>query len=598
MHFYKEMLNTKMIFSIIVISLEVYMNNQNIFNEIREKIDIVDLIGEYVPLVQKGRNYFGVCPFHNDTNPSMSVSREKQIYKCFSCGASGNIFTFVKDYEHVDMRDALEILANKAGVTLRNNNIARKTTKYDKFYEIYDLANKFYQNNINTKEGINAKEYLKNRNINEDIIKEFEIGLSLDSMDSLTKLLTKKGYDDLTLDKLGLSSNNHDLFINRIMVPIQDMNGRVVAFSGRVYNKKSDHKYVNTKETEIFKKGTILYNYHRAKEEARRNKYVIIMEGYMDVFRASSVGFKNVVAIMGTALTIDQTNLVKKLSNNVYLCLDGDNPGQKAMLSVGAELEKAGVNVKIVLLTNDEDPDTYILKYGKEKFSNLIDSAISFSDFKLQALKKGVNFNSDLELSHYVNSVIKEASLIDDEIRREIILKKLALEVNLSYNTLEKRLNEYLEKRKPKDVIIKEVVPTNKLSRYDKAVYGMIYATLMDKKYLKRFEDESLYFVNQKARYLLMEIEYYYKKFGNIQIADFYTYLMDKEELLELYNNIINYVDSNSISDEAVTDFMNVIRSYNMRLEIKRLTDKLRNETDELEKSKIAEEIRLLRIGE
>ncbi len=574
------------------------MNNQNIFNEIREKIDIVDLIGEYVPLVQKGRNYFGVCPFHNDTNPSMSVSREKQIYKCFSCGASGNIFTFVRDYEHVDMRDALEILANKAGVTLSNNTVARKTTKYDKFYEIYELANKFYQNNINTKEGISAKEYLKNRNINEDIIKEFEIGLSLDSMDSLTKLLTKKGYDDLTLDRIGLSSNNHDLFINRIMVPIQDMNGRVVAFSGRVYNKKSDHKYVNTKETEIFKKGTILYNYHRAKEEARRNKYVIIMEGYMDVFRASSVGFKNVVAIMGTALTIDQTNLVKKLSNNVYLCLDGDNPGQKAMLSVGAELEKAGVNVKIVLLTNDEDPDTYILKYGKEKFSNLIDSAISFSDFKLQALKKGVNFNSDLELSHYVDSVIKEASLIDDEIRREIILKKLALEVNLSYNTLEKRLNEYLEKRKPKDVIIKEVVPTNKLSRYDKAVYGMIYATLMDKKYLKRFEDESLYFVNQKARYLLMEIEYYYKKFGNIQIADFYTYLMDKEELLELYNNIINYVDSNSISDEAVTDFMNVIRSYNLGLEIKRLTDKLRNETDEMEKSKIAEEIRLLRIGE
>lgn len=574
------------------------MNNQNLFNEIREKIDIVDLIGEYVPLVQKGRNYFGVCPFHNDTNPSMSVSREKQIYKCFSCGASGNIFTFVRDYEHVDMRDALEILANKAGVTLSNNNIARKTTKYDKFYEIYDLANKFYQNNINTKEGINAKEYLKNRNINEDIIKEFEIGLSLDIMDSLTKLLTKKGYDDLTLDKLGLSSNNHDLFINRIMVPIQDMNGRVVAFSGRVYNKKSDHKYVNTKETEIFKKGTILYNYHRAKEEARRSKYVIIMEGYMDVFRASSVGFKNVVAIMGTALTLEQTNLVKKLSNNVYLCLDGDNPGQKAMLSVGAELEKAGVNVKIILLTNDEDPDTYILKYGKEKFSNLIDGAISFSDFKLRSLKKGVNFNSDLELSHYIDSVIKETSLIDDEIRREIILKKLALEVNLSYNTLEKRLNEYLEKKQPKSVVIENVKPTNKLSQYDKAVYGMIYAILINPKYLKQFNKESLYFVNQKARYLLMEIEYYYKKFGNIVIADFYTYLIDKEELLELYNNIINYVDSNSISDEAVTDFMNVIRSYNLGLEIKRLTDKLKKETDEMEKSKIAEEIRLLRIGE
>ena len=203
-----------------------------------------------------------------------------------------------------------------------------------------------------------------------------------------------------------------------------------------------------------------------------------------------------------------------------------------------------------------------------------------------------------MELSHYIDSVIKETSLIDDEIRREIILKKLALEVNLSYNTLEKRLNEYLEKKQPKSVVIENVKPTNKLSQYDKAVYGMIYAILINPKYLKQFNKESLYFVNQKARYLLMEIEYYYKKFGNIVIADFYTYLIDKEELLELYNNIINYVDSNSISDEAVTDFMNVIRSYNLGLEIKRLTEKLKKETDEMEKSKIAEEIRLLRIGE
>lgn len=574
------------------------MNNQGIFNEIREKIDIVDLIGEYVPLVQKGRNFFGVCPFHNDTNPSMSVSREKQIYKCFSCGASGNIFTFIRDYEHIDMKDVLELLAPRAGVTLNNVSVSKKTTKYDKYYEIYNLTNKFYQNNINTKDGIRAKEYLKNRQITDELIKEFEIGLSLDSMDSLTKILTKKGYDALSLDRIGLSSNNHDLFINRIMVPIHDINGRVVAFSGRVYNKKSDHKYVNTKETEIFKKGTILYNYHRCKEIARRSKFVILMEGYMDVFRASSVDIKNVVAIMGTALTEEQTNLVKKLSSNVYLCLDGDAPGQKAMLSIGEQLEKIGITVKIVCLTNDEDPDTYILKYGKEKFTNLIENAISFSDFKLQSLKKGVNFASDLELSHYVDLVIKESSSIEDEIRREIILKKLALEVNLSYNTLEKRLNEYLEKKKPKNVIIKEIKPKNKLSKYDKAVYGMIYAILMDPKNLKTFQNESLYFVNQKARYLLMEIEYYYKKYGNIEIADFYTYLIDKEELVGLYNDIITYIDSNSINEEAVRDFITVIKSYNLRLEINRLTDLMRKETDELEKSKIAEEIRLLRIGE
>ena len=574
------------------------MNNQNIFNEIREKIDIVDLIGEYVPLVQKGRNFFGVCPFHNDTNPSMSVSREKQIYKCFSCGASGNIFTFVRDYEHMDMKDVLELLAAKVGITISNNSVSRKTTKYDKLYEIYELANKFYQNNINTKDGQKAKEYLKNRGITEDIIKEFEIGLSLDNMDSLTKVLTKKGYDLYTLDKIGLSSNNHDLFINRIMVPIHDINGKTVAFSGRVYNKQSDHKYVNTKETEIFKKGHLLFNYYRCKEEARRNKYVIIMEGYMDVFRAFSIGVKNVVAIMGTALTEEQTNLIKKLSNNVYLCLDGDDPGQKATLSVGEQLEKVGINLKVIRLTNDEDPDTYILKYGKDKFYDLIDKAISFSDFKLESLKKGVNFNSDLELSHYIDSVIRETSLINDEIRREIILKKLALETNLSYNTLEKRLSGYLDKKRPRDIIIEEKKVNNKLSMYDKAVYGMIYAIIINKKYLKLFQEESLYFINQKPRYLLTEIEYYYKKYGNIEIADFYTYLIDKKELLDLYNNIISYMDNNNITDEAVNDFIKVIKSYNVKQEIKRLNELMEKETDDLEKSKIANQIRLLRIGE
>ena len=574
------------------------MNNQNIFNEIREKIDIVDLIGEYVPLVQKGRNFFGVCPFHNDTNPSMSVSREKQIYKCFSCGASGNIFTFVRDYEHMDMKDVLELLAAKVGITISNNSVSRKTTKYDKLYEIYELANKFYQNNINTKDGQKAKEYLKNRGITEDIIKEFEIGLSLDNMDSLTKVLTKKGYDLYTLDKIGLSSNNHDLFINRIMVPIHDINGKTVAFSGRVYNKQSDHKYVNTKETEIFKKGHLLFNYYRCKEEARRNKYVIIMEGYMDVFRAFSIGAKNVVAIMGTALTEEQTNLIKKLSNNVYLCLDGDAPGQKATLSVGEQLEKVGINLKVIRLTNDEDPDTYILKYGKDKFYDLIDKAISFSDFKLESLKKGVNFNSDLELSHYIDSVIRETSLINDEIRREIILKKLALETNLSYNTLEKRLSGYLDKKRPRDIIIEEKKVNNKLSMYDKAVYGMIYAIIINKKYLKLFQEESLYFINQKPRYLLTEIEYYYKKYGNIEIADFYTYLIDKKELLDLYNNIISYMDNNNITDEAVNDFIKVIKSYNVKQEIKRLNELMEKETDDLEKSKIANQIRLLRIGE
>lgn len=269
------------------------------------------------------------------------------------------------------------------------------------------------------------------------------------------------------------------------------------------------------------------------------------------------------------------------------------------MMSVGEQLEKMGLQVKVVCLTDDEDPDSYILKYGEEKFRMLIDDAISFSDFKLSYLKKGINFNSDLELSQYVDTVIREASNINDEIRREIILKKLAKDTNLSYNTLEKRLEDYLaDKKKVKTEIVMPKVKTVKLSKYDKASYGMIYAMLLDKKYLDAFKKQSLYFTPQLTRYLLTEIEYYYKKYGNITIADFYTYLLDKEDILGLYNNIINYADNDIVSDEAVNDYMKVIKDYNEGLEIKRLRELMMKTSDELEKSKIAEEIKLLRIGE
>lgn len=572
------------------------MNNQNIFNEIREKIDIVDLIGEYIPLVQKGRNFFCVCPFHNDTNPSMSVSREKQIYKCFSCGASGNIFTFIKNYEQVEMGEALRILANKAGVSLGNVSVSRKNTKYDKYYEAYQLANKFYQNNLNTKEGLEAKNYLKQRGFDDGIIKEFELGLSLDTNNNLTELLKQKQYDLVTLEKTGLTSNNHDIFINRIMVPLHDINGKVVGFSGRIYNKKSDSKYINTKETEVFKKGYNLYNYHRAKEEARRNKYIIIVEGYMDVFRLSTIGYNNVVALMGTALTIEQANLIKKASLNVILCLDGDNPGTKAMLTIGEELEKISIKTKVVRFSNNDDPDTFIINSGKKEFDLLIENAILYSDFKLNSLKLGVNFSSDIELSKYIDTVVKEASSISDEIRREIILKKLANDTNIGYNTLEKRLHNYINKKSETKVI--STPKKIKTSKYEKAVYGLIYGMLTSEDVLKKVISESIYFTDKTVRYLIAEIEYYYHKFGNANIADFYTYLLEKEEILELYNKIIAYSDNDIITTAAINDYISVIKDYNMRQEIKRLNEVMKKEISDTEKSKIAEEIRLLRIGE
>lgn len=582
------------------------MNNQDLINEIRQKIDIVDLISEYIPLVQKGKNYFGVCPFHNDTNPSMSVSREKQIYKCFSCGASGNVFNFIMDYDHIDFKEAIKILGEKAGLEVQGITVTPKTTKYDRFYEIYDIANKYYQNNINTKEGQKAKKYLESRKIDEELIKEFGIGLALENKNTLITILSSKNYSIKELDQIGLSSNNHDTYINRIMFPLHDISGHVVGFSGRIYDDSNLNKYLNTKETIIFKKGECLYNYHIARDYCRKLKYVIVVEGFMDAIRLSQIGYRNVVALMGTAMTTEQMYLIKKLSTNVYLSLDGDNPGQNAILNIGEELGKLGINVKVIQMPSDSkehDPDEFIIKYGKERFDNLVESAINYSDFKINFLKKGVNFNSDLELSNYINSVIKEVSLIKDEIRREIILKKLAIETNLSYNTLEKRLNEYLEFQ---NIVAKEQTPkvveqdkkSSKVSKYEKAAYALIYGMVNDPWIIRKFEKEDIRLMTKELRYLASEICYYYRKYGTINMADFYTYLTDKEELLVVYNFITSLDYEEEISVKAIEDYVMVIKEYNMRQEIKRLNDLIKKENDPIEKAKIAERIRLLRIGE
>lgn len=572
------------------------MNNQDIINEIRNKVDIVDVISSYVPLVQKGKNYFGICPFHNDSNPSMSVSREKQIYKCFSCGASGNVFNFLMDYEHIEFKEALSILSEKTGISIGNIQLNKTPNQFDKLYEIYDLANKFYQNNLNTQIGKSAKEYLKNRALNDDVIKYFGIGLSSNNNDDLYKLLTKKGYDQLTLEKIGLISNNEDIYRKRIMFPLCDVSGKTVAFSGRIYTNSSQNKYVNTKETNIFKKGHCLYNYHRAKEVARQQGFIIIMEGFMDVIRAYTIGYKNAIALMGTSLTNEQATLIKKLSWNVYLCLDGDNPGKKATLAVGEYLEKIGITPKVIPLSNDDDPDTYILKNGKEAFDRLVSSAINFTDYKLEVLKLGVNFNSDLELTNYINKVLKQVSSINDDIRREIILKKLAFETNISYNTLEKRLSEYISSEEKIQIIEKKEEPRK--TKIEKATFGLIYAMITNKNAIYKYNQQNIFLYDQTSRYLASEISYYYKKYGYISIADFYTYLQDKKELLDLYDKVISSSTIDSVKDSIIDDYILVIKQYNKKQEIKRLEKMIKETFDDIEKSKIAERIRLLKLEE
>lgn len=571
--------------------------SQEVINEIRRSVDIVDVISSYIPLTQKGKNYFGVCPFHDDNNPSMSVSKEKQIFTCFSCGASGNVFKFIMDYENITFMETLKKCADASGIPL-NISVKSKTdnfSKYKDLYDIYDIAQKFYQNNINTSNGKLAKEYLHERKLDDNIIKEFGIGLSLKNREMLTKLLLNKKYNHKDLIRSGLvvenDTNLTDIYYDRIMFPLEDLTGKVVGFSGRVYNGDKNFKYINTKETEIFKKGEILYNYKRAKDSARMKGYVIIMEGFMDVIRAYTIGVENVVATMGTAVTKNHAMTIKKMAKEVILCFDGDDAGAKATSSCADELIKIGVNPKIVRLEENLDPDEYIQKYGKERFLSKIDNPISIMDFKLSYLKKDKDIRDTEDLAHYVNSIISELEKIEDEVLREITLKKLSLEANLDIEFLKERL-----KTKEKKEEVQEVKPKKvKKDKYEKAQENLIYYMLQAVEVIKLYNKKITYMPNDKFRFLAREISIYHKEYGTFDLADFMTTISNTE----IYNTL-SYILTLNLNEnytlQEIEDYINVIKEYNINYQIKRLKDKMKDISDPIEQAKIAEEIKKLKI--
>lgn len=566
------------------------IDQETIIN-IKNNVDIVDIISSYIPLLGKGKNLFGVCPFHDDHSPSMSVSREKQIYTCFSCGANGNVFTFLQDYEHISFLEAVKMCADKAGIDLKIGNI-KQNNKNNELYEMYEVASKLYQNNINTNDGVEALNYLKERQIDEKLIKEFKIGLALKD-NKLSKILAKKNYDDKILTKSGLVNINGfdklDSFYERIMIPIEDLNGKIIAFSGRIYKNYYDNKpskYKNTKETEIFKKGEILYNYHRAKEEARKTGTVIIMEGFMDLFRAYKAGIKNVVVSMGTAVTKEQASLLKRIANEIILCFDGDSAGEKATYSCSNELIKMGITPKIVRLEENLDPDEYILKYGKEKFRKKIENPISVMEFKMHYLKNNKDLNDTVDMAEYINSVIKELNEIKDDTLREITLKKISDESNLEIDFLRSKLteNEKIVKIEPKKEIEKK-------NMYQKAEQYLLYYMLNNKEVIKIYQNKIGYLPTDKYRKLAFEINYFYKNNNYISVSDLLISLNENEELINTIKeiNLLNLKDE--YTEEEINDYINTIKDYNVKFESKRLKDLMKMELDPIKKAEYAEKI-------
>lgn len=570
---------------------------EEVINELRSKLDIVTVISSYIPLTKKGHNYVGLCPFHNDHTASLTVSPDKQIYKCFACGEGGNVFQFVSKYEHVSFKESLKILANQYSIDIGEFKDEKNDTNA-KLYEVMDLANAFFQNNLISKEGANAREYLTKRGLTSEVIKEFGIGLSLNKIDMLTKLLTSKGISLETLNSIDLSNTNHDSYINRVMFPLHDKDGRVIGFSGRIYDNSDYNKYQNSKETILFKKREVLYNLHRAREDIRKEKSVIVMEGFMASIRAYINGIRNVVAEMGTALSSEQANMIKRLSNNIYLCYDGDNAGRKATLTNGEIFLKMGCNVNVIVLSDNLDPDDYILKYGIDSFKNLINNAISFTDFKIRNLKNGYDINDIEGKTKYVNQILLEIVKENDEIKREIMLKRLASETDIWYNTLEKKLMELVEGNKKAISLDDERVSNKRKTGINKAMESIVYYMLTYPEAITLVDDSNVYFPDRNIRLLVNEIIAYHERFGKISIADFYTFMGDNEELFDVLKKILSYDYSDDVTTDLVKENLTAIKNYNIALEIKDLEKRIKEEVDIDEQMKLMDKIRALKMKE
>lgn len=558
-------------------------------NEIRNSADIVNIISDYIPLNLKGKNYFGICPFHDDHSPSMSVSRERQMFKCFVCNKGGNVFTFVKDYENISFIESVKRVADKVGIPLSLDNIQKKESKFKLEYEIMEFATKIFQNNLNSKEGIIAKEYLEKRSITEDIIKEFRIGLSLTDNKYIYNALSKK-YEVAKLDALGLITrdglNGYDKFVNRIMIPICNLDGEVVGYTGRIYNSEDSAKYINSKETIIYKKGNILFNYHNAKKYIREEKSVIVVEGNMDAIRMYSSGFKNVIALMGTVITKEQVEILKKLRVPIILMLDNDNAGELATLNIGNELVNNNIETKVVRLSGSKDPDEYIIKNGIDAFRNVINHSMNYFDYKMNYLKENKNLNNLEELISYVKDVLK---MLDgrDNLTKEITLKKLSDEYNIDYDILKREITFEDKKEIEKEI----VVSPQKNDKYTKVVRKIFEYMLSDAKYLTIFNKRLGFLKNKEERDLVREIENFIEKYGKINFADFISYAEKNDNIKELVNNISSNADFEELKEEIFIEYLNVIQNILDKEERKKIRELQAKSNDPNEQLELANKL-------
>jgi len=416
------------------------MDYQKLLEEIKSKIDIVDFISEYINLSKTGQNYRALCPFHPEKTPSFFVSPSKQIFHCFGCGKGGDVLSFLMEYEKLSFIEALSILATKAGIEFQVNKSSTYSISKDKLYRIYEIATEIYSKKLS--ESQIAQKYLTERGINQESIEIFKIGYAPEEKDFLYQQLKKLGLDEKIIKTSGLVSNFMDFFRNRIIIPIHDLTGRIVAFGGRLIEQESTlPKYINSTDTPIFKKGNSIFGLWQAKPYIRQKGYAILMEGYIDVILSHQYGFKNSVAPLGTALTQEQLNKLKNFTNKVVIVFDSDEAGIQATEKILQTLFHKGFIVKIARLPDRQDPASILQRYGEKTFKNFIAKALSPVDFILETKSKKT-------LNEKVYELLHKIAYMNNLIYREELIKELSEKSTINELTLREELKKFLSSLK------------------------------------------------------------------------------------------------------------------------------------------------------
>jgi DNA primase len=540
-----------------------------LIEEIKNSNDIVDVISQYVNLKRSGRNFFGLCPFHKEKSPSFSVSPDKQIFHCFGCGAGGNVIHFISKIENADFKEAIGILANRAGIelpTLNNYEDNKTALLKSKVYEINQIAAEFYHQNLYKPTSKIGQEYIKKRKLDNRTLKSFLIGYS-GNFDELYRILKQKGFTEEEILASSLVNKTDDgkyidRFRKRVMFPIQDTRNKVIAFGGRVTDD-SKPKYINSPENIVYSKGRHLFGLNVAKRGELKN--IIIVEGYMDAISLYQRGITNVVASLGTALTEAQGRLLRRYSERVTIGYDSDGAGQSATLRGLEILQNIGCDVRILQISGAKDPDEYVIKYGPERFLKCVEQAISLVEFKVKMLKQSLNLDNINDKIKFLNQVAKILSNVTNSIERELYVEKIANEYNVSKEAIYGEVNKLIyakntgEKTLEKPIVKKEIkkekqeIDSSTTKRENLIIYLLINYPQESYKKIKSVisEDDMKLEENQKIlKKMYEEIEK-----GNINI-DILNYF-EEQNIIDHISGIMSYDFEISDLNKCIEDVVN-----------------------------------------